>query len=168
LVGDSEWERFNQRRDRIAKIKKALQTTRVRKSEPAYIALSERTPLNGLESITLEDLAKRPGMTSVIISQLLPADAGSSGSLEEVEFALSDNLYSGYIKSQESAIQRLHAHDTLAIPSGLNFRAVSGLSHEMAERLERAQPLTFGAARRIPGLTPAALATLLVNVCVGA
>jgi tRNA uridine 5-carboxymethylaminomethyl modification enzyme len=168
LVGDSEWERFNQRRDRIAKIKKALQMTRIRKSDPAYIALSEKTPLKDLESITLEDLAKRSGMTSVIISQLLPAVSGAAASLEELEFALADNLYSGYIKSQENTIQRLHAHDTLAIPSGLNFRAVSGLSHEMAERLERAQPVTFGAARRIPGITPAALATLLVNVSVGA
>lgn len=168
LVGDGEWDRFNQRRDRIAKMKSALTTTRIRKSDPAYLALAEKTALNGVDSITLEELAKRPGMTAVIISQLLPAEARSAGSLEELEFALSDNLYSGYIKSQENVIQRLHAHDTLPIPTGLDFRAVSGLSHEMAERLERAQPVTFGAARRIPGLTPAALATLLVNVSVGA
>jgi tRNA uridine 5-carboxymethylaminomethyl modification enzyme len=84
--------------------------------------------------------------------------------LEDLEFALADNLYSGYIKSQESVIQRLHSHDTLRIPNGLDFRSLNGLSHEMAERLERAQPVTFGAARRIPGLTAAALATLLVNV----
>ncbi|HBB87161.1 MAG TPA: tRNA uridine-5-carboxymethylaminomethyl(34) synthesis enzyme MnmG [Blastocatellia bacterium] len=168
LVGDGEWDRFNQRRDRITKIKKALNTTRIRKSEPAYLGLAEKTPLNGVDSITLEDLAKRPGMTSVIISQLLPAEARSAGSLADIEFALSDNLYSGYIKSQENAIQRLHSHDTLPIPRGLDFRALSGLSHEMAERLERAQPVTFGAARRIPGLTPAALATLLVTVSVTA
>lgn len=168
LVGDGEWERFNQRRDRISNIKKTLNSTRVRKSDPAYLALAERTTLNGVESITLEELAKRPGITSAIISQLLPADSGSAASLEELEFALSDNLYSGYIKSQENAIQRLHAHDPLPIPDGLNFRSVSGLSHEMAERLERARPVTFGAARRIPGLTPAALATLLVKVSVGA
>lgn len=168
LVGDSEWNRFNQRRDRIANIKRALNATRIRRSDPAYSALEEKTPLNGLESITLAELAKRPGINSQIISQLLPVETQAVGGLEEVEFALSDNLYSGYIKSQENAIQRLHAHDTLPIPSGLDFRGVSGLSHEMAERLERAQPLTFGAARRIPGLTPAALATLLVNVSVSA
>jgi tRNA uridine 5-carboxymethylaminomethyl modification enzyme len=88
--------------------------------------------------------------------------------LEELEFALADNLYSGYIKSQESVIHRLHAHDTLPIPTSLDFRALNGLSHEMVERLERAKPVTFGAARRIPGLTPAALATLLVSVSSGA
>jgi tRNA uridine 5-carboxymethylaminomethyl modification enzyme len=168
LVGDTEWERFNQRRDQIARIKKVLSTTRIRKSDTAFAALAERTSLNGVDSISLEELAKRPGMTSAMISQLLPSEARSYARLEEIEFALADHLYSGYIKSQESAIQRLHAHDTLPIPTGLNFRALSGLSHEMAERLERAQPVTFGAARRIPGLTPAALATLLVNVSVTA
>lgn len=168
LVGDGEWERFNQRRDRIARIKGALRATRIRKSDPAYTALAERTALNGLESISLEDLAKRPGVTSVVVSELLSAEMRSAVSLEEIEFALSDNLYSGYIKSQENVIQRLYAHDSLRIPTGMDFRTVSGLSHEMAERLERAQPVTFGAARRIPGLTPAALATLLVNVSIGA
>ncbi len=167
LVGDGEWERFNKRRDRIAKIKGALRTTRIRQSDAAYLALAEKIGLNCVESITLEDLAKRAGVTSVIISQLLPAETRAGGSLEEIESALADNLYSGYIRSQENVIHRLHGHDTLPIPIGLDFRTVNGLSHEMAERLERAKPVTFGAARRIPGLTPAALATLLVNVNVG-
>jgi len=164
LVGDGEWERFNQRRDRIARIKGSLETTRIRKSDSAYAALSEKTALNGIDSLTLADLAKRPGISSSIILQLIPLEFRASASLEEVESALADNLYSGYIKSQESVIHRLHAHDTLPIPTGLDFRTLNGLSHEMAERLQRAKPVTFGAARRIPGLTPAALATLLVNV----
>ncbi len=163
LVGDSDWERFNQRRDRIARIKGSLETSRIRKSDSAYAALSEKTALNGVDSLTLAELAKRPGMNSSIILQLLPVEFRRA-SLEELQFALADNLYSGYIKSQETVINRLHAHDTLPIPTGLDFRTLNGLSHEMAERLERAKPVTFGAARRIPGLTPAALATLLVNV----
>jgi len=167
LVGDSDWDRFNQRRDRIARIKGSLETTRVRKSDSAYAALAEKTALNGIESLTLAELAKRPGISSSIILLLLPVEFRSGASVEDLEFALADNLYSGYIKSQESVIHRLHAHDTLPIPTNLDFRTLNGLSHEMAERLERAKPVTFGAARRIPGLTPAALATLLVNVSTG-
>jgi tRNA U34 5-carboxymethylaminomethyl modifying enzyme MnmG/GidA len=34
----------------------------------------------------------------------------------------------------------------------------------MIERLERASPRTFGEARRVPGMTPAALSTLLVRL----
>lgn len=164
LVGDADWERFNQRRDRIARMKSALNTTRIRRSDAAYAALAEKTDLAGVDSITLADLAKRAGMNAETISKLLPGELRAAATLGELEFALADNLYSGYIRSQESVISRLHAHDTLPIPISLNFRALNGLSHEMAERLERAKPGTFGAARRIPGLTPAALATLLVSV----
>jgi tRNA uridine 5-carboxymethylaminomethyl modification enzyme len=38
------------------------------------------------------------------------------------------------------------------------------LSHEIIERLERAQPESFGQARRIPGMTPAALSNLLFHL----
>lgn len=167
LVGDSAWERFNQRRDRIARIKHVLETTRIRRSDPAFPALTGKTPLNPLESISLADLAKRPGIKSDVILRLLPTRIRVDVRRDELEFALADNLYSGYIKAQESTIHRLHAHDSLPIPDNINFGQLNGLSHEMAERLERAKPVTFGAARRIPGLTPAALATLLVNVSTG-
>jgi tRNA uridine 5-carboxymethylaminomethyl modification enzyme len=163
LVGDSAWERFNQRRDRIAKMKEILQTTRLRNSDAAYPAVEEKIHLEGLASISLADLAKWPGANAAIISRLLPPQVKFEGS-DELEFALADNLYSGYIKTQQSVIQRLNAHDHVPIPQGLDFHSLAGLSHEMVERLERAKPGTFGAARRIPGLTPAALATLLVSV----
>jgi tRNA uridine 5-carboxymethylaminomethyl modification enzyme len=41
---------------------------------------------------------------------------------------------------------------------------LNGLSHEMVERLERVRPLTLAEARRIPGLTAAALSTLFISV----
>jgi tRNA uridine 5-carboxymethylaminomethyl modification enzyme len=44
----------------------------------------------------------------------------------------------------------------------MSFGTISGLSNEVVERLDRARPQTFGEARLVPGLTPAALATLLV------
>jgi tRNA uridine 5-carboxymethylaminomethyl modification enzyme len=164
LVGDSAWERFNQRRDRIARIKHALETTRIRRSDPAFPAIAGTTPLNPLESISLADLAKLPVIRAAVISLLLQTQTRVDLWVDELEFALADNLYSGYIKAQESTIHRLHANDSVRIPENFNFGQVNGLSHEMTERLERARPITFGAARRIPGLTPAALATLLVNV----
>ncbi|MEP6741230.1 MAG: tRNA uridine-5-carboxymethylaminomethyl(34) synthesis enzyme MnmG [bacterium] len=164
LVGDADWERFNQRRDRIARVRAALTNHRIRKSDAAYAPLAEITDLSGVDSVTLAELAKRRGIGPSIIFQLLPLETRLNAGIEDLEFALADNLYSGYIKSQMAVINRLHAHDTVPIPNGLDFRALNGLSHEMAERLERARPVTFGAARRIPGLTPAALATLLVKV----
>ena len=164
LVGDSDWERFNQRRDRIAKVKSALKTTRLRKCDAVYSAAAASVSSDLGESISLAELAQRQGMTTDMIQRLLPSEVQTSTSTGDLEFALADSLYAGYIKTQKAAAQRLRHHDSTPIPQNLDFRALNGLSHEMAERLERARPLTFGEARTIPGLTPAALSTLFVNV----
>jgi tRNA uridine 5-carboxymethylaminomethyl modification enzyme len=81
-----------------------------------------------------------------------------------LETALADHLYSGYLATQTSTIRRLHQHDSLRVPTDFTFTQVGGLSHEIVERLERAQPRTFGQARKIPGMTPAALSNLLVHL----
>jgi tRNA uridine 5-carboxymethylaminomethyl modification enzyme len=60
----------------------------------------------------------------------------------------------------------LYHHDNLKVPNDYNFRAINGLSNEMVDRLERSRPQTFGQARRILGLTPAALSTLLVQLTI--
>lgn len=164
LVGDEDWERFNCRRDRIARLRRALDQTRLRRSDPAYSYASSLLGSDLGDSITLTQLAQRPGMTAEIINSFLRMANGESFQVKDLESALADLLYAGYIQAQRATIERLHQHDALRIPADLDFSTFSGLSHEMLERLQRARPATFGQARKIPGLTPAALSLLLVNV----
>ena len=162
LVGDSDWERFHQRRERISKVKRALRSTRLRKCDAAYPALAETLGMDLGESLSLEDLARRPGVTTEVMLRLLRESAPGAAVVADLESALADNLYAGYIRAQETVIRRLNHNDATLIPSSLDFRSLNGLSHEMVERLERTRPLTFGEARKIPGLTAAALSTLYV------
>jgi tRNA uridine 5-carboxymethylaminomethyl modification enzyme len=160
LVADGDWDRFHQRRERISKAKALLCSTRLSNRDAAYPAVREKLTSELEGSISLEELAKRPGITPETIGQLLPNRPDVSQN--DLESALADNLYAGYIKAQELVIRRLNHHDATRIPADLDFRALNGLSHEMVERLERARPTTFGEARRIPGLTAAALSTIYV------
>ena len=162
LVGDSDWDRFHQRRDRISKVKAALKETRLRKCDAAYLAVAETVSLDLGNSISLEDLARRPGVSVEMVLRLLPDVTLQTITLGDLEAALADNLYAGYIKAQQTVIRRLNHNDDTPIPADLDFRVLNGLSHEMVERLERARPLTFGEARSVPGLTAAALSTLYV------
>ena len=166
LVGDSDWDRFNQRRDRIALLGKILAETRLKRSDPAYAAISSRLGADLGDSVTLAQLGKRTGVGLEIIRSVLPAEKLPGLTDSEIESGLADSLYAGYIDAQQLNIQRLHQHDGLQIRPGFSFQGISGLSHEMVERFERARPLTFGEARRIPGLTPAALSTLLVHLTI--
>lgn len=162
LVGDQDWERFHQRRERIAIAKRGLKETKVTPADAAHAAIQDAGHVSPQSSIRLEELAKRTGVTAAKVYQLLPAQAKAGVSFSELESALADNLYAGYIKVQETAIQRLRHQDGTTIPPDLDFRALDGLSREMVERLERARPRTVGEARTIPGLTPAALSTVFV------
>jgi tRNA uridine 5-carboxymethylaminomethyl modification enzyme len=165
LVGDEDWERFNRRRDNVAAAKVALKSTRLHRSDAAYSAAAARLgDLGG--SITLEELARRPGVTPELIHRLLSNHGAGNVALSDVETALVDDLYSGYIRMQDAALKRLKHHDLTPIPQDLDYRSVNGLSHEMIERLERSRPLTLGDARKVSGLTAAALATLYVAASV--
>jgi tRNA uridine 5-carboxymethylaminomethyl modification enzyme len=164
LVGDSDWERFNQRQDRLARLRAVMDSTRLKRSDAAYSYLTRATGLDLGDSITLSQLICRPNIVPELIQQLLPTEIRAEISITDLESTFADLLYSGYIKTQQASINRLYHHDSLRVPTDFNFRGISGLSHEMIERLERSRPQTFGQARRIPGLTPTALSNLLVHL----
>lgn len=167
LVGDGEWERFNQRRERLSKVRTLLKKSRLKRSDERHAVCSVLTGQELGDSLSLAELALRPGMDAGTLIRLFPPDENNAYTRNDLETALADNLYAGYLESQEAGVRRLHQHDTLNIPNGFSFKTVGSLSHEIIERLERARPESFGQARRIPGMTPAALSNLLVHLTAG-
>ena len=73
-----------------------------------------------------------------------------------------DARYAPYIARQEAEIREMRANNGISLQS-VDFAAVPGLSNEMVERLHAARPATLGAAERVRGITPAALAAILVQ-----
>lgn len=80
---------------------------------------------------------------------------------ETLEQLRNDCRYSAYLGRQEADIKAFKRDEGLEIPDGLDFYSVPGLSNEVRGKLEEARPATFGAASRIPGITPGALTALL-------
>lgn len=162
LVGDSDWDRFNARQTRLAALRSALDNTRLRRADQQYAAVAALLGTDLGDALSLSQLAKRPGVSADLVRSLLPADLQFATSEADLSRVLADSLYAGYLEAQKSTISRLYQHDGLRIPREMVFSGISGLSNEVVERLARAKPDTFGEARRIPGLTPGALSTLLV------
>ncbi len=73
-----------------------------------------------------------------------------------------DALYAPYLERQEGELRDMRASAAVAL-GALAFATVPGLSREMVERLEAARPATLAEAARIRGITPAALAAILVH-----
>ena len=71
--------------------------------------------------------------------------------------------YDGYIKRQDREIAKVKAQEGVALPPGLDYENIEGLSNELKEKLSLAKPQTLARASRIPGITPAALSLLLIH-----
>jgi len=110
---------------------------------------------------SLAEKLRSPETDAQALLQLAP-ELGQFGpaALEE---AIQDHRYAPYVARQQSEIDRLRSDEAVRIPIGLDYAALAGLSNEMVERLSAAQPSTLGAAARIRGVTPAALAAILVH-----
>jgi len=77
--------------------------------------------------------------------------------------ALTDAQYAPYLERQDREIARIRRDEAIALGDAIDYRRVPGLSNEMVERLAAAHPASLAAAARVPGVTPAALAAILVH-----
>jgi tRNA uridine 5-carboxymethylaminomethyl modification enzyme len=82
---------------------------------------------------------------------------------EILDEAIQDHRYAPYVARQQAEVDRLRSDEAVRIPAALDYAALPGLSGEMVEKLSAARPATLGAASRIRGVTPAALAAILVH-----
>jgi tRNA uridine 5-carboxymethylaminomethyl modification enzyme len=145
-------------------LRNTLDNTRFKRSMPEYAGISQILGCDLGDAFTLSQLAMRQNVTPELIHRLLPEEIRPEIKMRELETSLADSLYSGYIATQKAATERVNHHDALKVPDDFAFSAISGLSNEMVERLERAQPRNFSQVRNITGLTPAAISTVLVHL----
>ena len=75
-----------------------------------------------------------------------------------------DARYAVYMDRQEAGIAAFKKDEAVAIPATLDFAAISGLSNEIRQKLERHRPATLAQASRIDGITPAALMLVLAHI----
>lgn len=164
LLGNADWERFENRRDRLARLRNTLDNTRFRRSSPEYAAVSQLLGCDLGDAVTLSQLAMRQGVNPDLVFRLLPDGVKEELKPTDLHTALADSLYSGYIDKQKLAAERVFRHDGLKVPESFSFSSIGGLSTEMVERLDRAQPQNFGQVRKVHGLTPTAISAVLVHL----
>lgn len=164
LISDSQWEKFSKKRDKIAKLRNYLDNEKFKRSSIEYSTISQITGVDLGDSFSLSQLSMRQDISPELISRFIPKSVDENIKISDIKTALADTLYNGYIESQKSANDRVNHNDSLKIPTGFNYSEISGLSNEMIERLNRSQPKTFEQVRKIPGLTPAAVSTVLVTL----
>ena len=163
LVDDARWQRFEAKREAIAR-----ETGRLRAlwATPANVLGREVADTLGVQvsrETNVLDLIKRPELDYaklMAVPSIGPA-VDDAQVAEQVEIGVK---YAGYLDRQRDEIERQQRNESTPIPAGFDFASVRGLSAEVQQKLERVQPQTIGQAQRIPGMTPAAISLLLVHL----
>ena len=169
LVDDARWEYFCRKSERIARAEETLRSTWV---NPRIIeaAEAERVLGTGIErEYSMKSLLARPAVTLETLMTLTRSDGSPVVDLSELDEAERTQLevevkYAGYIARQKEEIEKSLGNETMPIPADMDYAAVTGLSFEVRQKLTAARPETLGQASRISGVTPAAVALLLVHL----
>lgn len=148
LVDDKRWELFSARKSRLSRNLADLERTRLRTSSGDRVSAAQ---LLTQPEIRLQNLMEDARVTIAVDPDRPTVDVASA----EVTIK-----YAGYLRRQESEIERLRRDERRRIPQEFPFDQVPGLSREVVFRLSHIRPDTLGHALRIPGVTPAAVAVL--------
>lgn len=88
------------------------------------------------------------------ILKLMPADVWEPMSIEVI--------FAAHIDRMRVAAERMQRQEDKRIPDGFDYDSVPAMKTEARQRFNRVRPTTIGQAARIPGITPADIALLLV------
>ena len=164
LVSEAQWRMFNEKREAIEREIQRLKTTWY---TPQKLAEDEQIRVFGQKlsrEANLHDLLRRPNLDYAALMTLEGARSSENLSAEVIEQVEIQVKYQGYIDRQNEEIDSRRDIETLKLPDDIDYSKVKGLSTEVQQKLNQHKPETVGQASRISGVTPAAVALLMVHL----
>ena len=158
-VGPERQKRWGDKKQKLTEARDLL--SRVTESAKTIAAAGLPAPRDGAKR-TAADLLALETVGFAEIQLLWPELAVIPDNLHAQLAA--DCRYAGYVGRQQSDIDALRRDEAVMIPPQTDFTMVGGLSAESRDILAKYQPETIGQANRLPGLTPAAVVSVLRHV----
>ncbi len=163
LVNDERWQRFSDKRQKIADEQARLSAVLIRPQDEAGRQIAEWSGHVMSHEQKAIDILARPEMTYARLTAL----PGTGAAVDDEQVAGQVEIqatYAGYIRRQHTEIEKARRQEKARLPDNLDYADVNGLSREAMEKLNRHRPATIGQAARISGVTPAAVSLLLVHL----
>lgn len=161
VVGQKRFEHFSLKQENLSKALQKLDTTWVRVAHSEFLKDALPQPLS--HDCKASELLKRPEIKydHLLLLKDLEIEDLEPQVKEQVEI---QNKYQGYIERQQMDIEKLAKNENIKIPENFDYTKVSGLSLEVVQKLNVVKPASLAQAKRISGITPAALSLLLVHL----
>ena len=163
LVDQEAVERLREKKRLIVEEESRLAKKKVISTPAVNQELAARGTAPLSEPTPLLRLVKRPELDLATCLRLAGEEVAAAppAVLEQIEIA---HKYAGYLKRQAEMAQKMAQWEEKRIPEGFDYDAVPGLSNEIRQKLKEVRPRSLGQAGRMSGVTPAAVALLMVYV----
>jgi tRNA uridine 5-carboxymethylaminomethyl modification enzyme len=159
IVSGERWARYAARESKIVRLMSLLAERSLTPNEARRHGIMMN--LDGVRRSAFEILAM-DGVSISTLGRFWPElDGFSQVACDAVE---TDAKYAVYLDRQKLESDMMKREELRRIPDGLDFSAVPGLSNELRHKIATRRPRTLAEARRIDGMTPAALAIILAHV----
>ncbi|ESK91359.1 mitochondrial translation optimization protein [Moniliophthora roreri MCA 2997] len=156
VVSDHRWTLFESTRralERGKELLKSFKLTPQRWADQGY-----HVPLDGVYRSAFEML-RYPKIKSVNFRGLIP-ELSTIDPLVLARIDI-DGRYNSQLFRQEADLRYFMEDESLVLDPNMDYHAVEGLSSEVRERLFIVRPTTIGAAKRMEGMTPTSVVSLL-------
>ena len=160
LIDEDHWRRFCERRAKKDRVRAFLEVHRPSPDDFHTAELFRALGSADGERTTLAQLLRRPEILMAHCQSLVQARCNVQLRPPDWKAIETEVKYSGYMQQQRKQIDQLRRAESRRIPDSLPYGEIPGLSREVVEKMERVRPSTLGQARRIPGVTPAAVSIL--------
>jgi tRNA uridine 5-carboxymethylaminomethyl modification enzyme len=171
VVDDLRWAFFGEKQRRIGAELARFESRRIRPADiPGEWSARLLTGTPPAQAVGAMELLRRPGVSHADLVELIgpePVPAGTPDERIAPQVALALEVrasYTGYIERAEAEIARTRSSEHLPLPDNFDYSGLAGLSNEVRQKLTHTRPATLGQAARVPGVTPAAVAILLVHL----
>ena len=160
LASEERMERTLRKERETAEMTDRLQHTRFAPGPARSAWLDKHGEPETPSSLNAAELLKRPGITLKDLTELAP-ELGefSKAAAEQSEIRLK---YEGYLGKQDTLIRKARQMEETALESDIPYEEIETLRLEARQKLDKQKPVSLAAASRIPGVTPADIAVLMV------
>jgi tRNA uridine 5-carboxymethylaminomethyl modification enzyme len=83
---------------------------------------------------------------------------------EMIQFIANESKYKFYLDKQQLEINNFNSESSIIVPSNTDYSLISGLSNELKAKLTQYKPINISSAKKIPGITPAAIVVLISHL----
>ncbi|MDD7023046.1 MAG: tRNA uridine-5-carboxymethylaminomethyl(34) synthesis enzyme MnmG [Aeromonadales bacterium] len=163
MISNERWKAFEEKELQIERERARLRETLVKPSSDAGRKIGGAVGAKLSQEQSLEEILRRPEarLSTLLEAAGLERIAKDPQSAEQVEIQVK---YEGYLKRELDEIKKKKNNETTFLPRDFDYSAITALSTEVTQKLNKYKPETIGMASRISGVTPAAISILLVHM----